>query len=80
MKCRSSATRRRLNPLFVDRVITLALMLICTGVMLFILLTQAGCQSHTKVTPASSEAARTTKVRNGSVEWEVIVTPKEDAK
>ena len=74
----SSAKRRRLNPIVKDRIIHIALSLIAGGAFLYIILIQMGCQSHTKVTPATSEAIRTTNVRNGSTEWEVIVTPKEN--
>lgn len=79
-KCECSAPRRRLNPLWKDRIVSVSLLMIFGGALILILLFGAGCQSHTRVTPASSEAVRTSSIRNGSVEWEVVVTPKENGK
>jgi len=72
----TKAPKRRWNPLYWDRFITLAVTLVCGGFLLLALLGQLGCQAVTEVTPATSKADRTIIDDRGSEEWEVIVEPK----
>lgn len=64
------------DPVVRDRVVTTVMAIVVGGLLIAGLIILPGCQAHTKLTPATSAAERTTSDDRGYTEWEVIVEPK----
>lgn len=67
---RSSISRERV------RVLLWSMAMMCSGVLILItLILTGGCQSHSRITPATSTAAREIDEKRPRTVWRVIVEP-----